>query len=147
VTLGFLEPCGINTPHMHPRATEFLILVEGSNLRFGQVLEDGLVKSGQDQEIAGTLKRYQGTAFPPGSTHYQFNDSCEKAVFVAALNSEDPGTSRIAQNFFSLDPGVVNATLGYPRIVNGGDVKDFKKTIPNNLAQDVNVCLARCRSS
>lgn len=54
-TVVFLEPCGINTPHVHPRAAEFLTLIEGSNLRFGSILEDGLVKPGGNQEITGTL--------------------------------------------------------------------------------------------
>jgi hypothetical protein len=58
MTLVFLEPCGINTPHIHPRATEFLVLVEGSNLQFGSFLENGLVSPGQNQEVAGTLDRY-----------------------------------------------------------------------------------------
>jgi hypothetical protein len=31
---------------------------------------------------------------------------------VATLNSEDPGTSQIAQNFFALNSQVVDATLG-----------------------------------
>jgi hypothetical protein len=140
----FLEPCGINTPHLHPRAAEFLILVEGSNLRFGTVLEDGLVKAGNNQEIAGTLNKLHATAFPQGSMHWQFNDSCEKALVVAALNSGNPGTNRIAQNFLSLNAQVVNATLGVPNSLNGQSVQDFRGTIPANLAQDIGSCLARC---
>jgi len=37
---------------------------------------------------------------------------CEPAVFVASFDDVDPGTSLIAQNFFALDQGVVDATLG-----------------------------------
>ncbi|KAF2625151.1 RmlC-like cupin [Macroventuria anomochaeta] len=143
-TLGFLEPCGINTPHVHPRATEFLTLVDGANLKFGYVLENGLVGAGQNPEIAGTLNKFEGTVFPQGSIHFQFNDNCQKATFVAALNSEDPGTSQIAQNFFALNAGVVNATLGFPKTIDGKNIEEFRKYIPANLAQDVDVCLARC---
>jgi hypothetical protein len=100
MTVVSLEPCGINTPHIHPRAVEFLILVEGSNLRFGSVLENGLVKPGEDQEIAGTLNKLEATVFPQGSMHWQFNDACEKAVIVAALNSGNPGTSQICAELF-----------------------------------------------
>lgn len=146
ITAGFLEPCGINTPHVHPRANEFLVLVQGSNLRFGSVLENGLVASGQNQEIAGALAQYEGTIFPQGSIHYQFNDACEKAVFLAALDSNDPGTSSMAQNFFSLNTGVLNATLGYPKTVDGRSYDAFLKAIPPNLAQDVGSCLKRCSS-
>jgi hypothetical protein len=140
----FLKPCSINTPHIHPRAAEFLILVEGSNLRFGTVLEDGLVKAGNNQEIAGTLKKLHATVFPQGSMHWQFNDSCEKALVVAALNSGNPGTNRVAQNFLSLNAQVINATLGVPNSLNGQSVQDFRSTIPANLAQDIGSCLARC---
>lgn len=146
-TVAFLEPCGINTPHVHPRATEFLTLVEGSNLKFGYVLENGLVAAGQNQEIAGTLNKFEGTVFPQGSIHFQFNDNCEDAVFVAALNSEDPGTSQIAQNFFALDEHVVNATLGFPSTIGGKNIEEFRKYIPANLAQDVDGCLKRCLKS
>lgn len=144
-TLGFLSPCGINTPHVHPRATEFLTLVSGSNLKFGYVLENGLVGAGQNPEIAGSLDKFEGTVFPQGSIHFQFNDNCDQAIFVAALNSEDPGTSQIAQNFFALNEGVVNATLGFPKTIDGMNIEEFRKTIPANLAQDVDVCLARCK--
>lgn len=141
----FLEPCGINTPHIHPRAAEILVLVEGSNLKFGTILEDGLVMSLEDQEVASSLGKFQATAFPQGSLHYQFNDSCEKAVVVAVLNSGNPGTNRIAQNFLSLNKSVLNATLGFPSSINGKSIEELRNTLPANLAQDVRTCLARCR--
>lgn len=130
---------------MHPRASEFLTLVQGSNLKFGYVLENGLVKAGQNPEIAGTLNQFEGTVFAKGSIHYQFNDNCDKAVFVASLSSEDPGTSQVAQGFFALNAGVVNATLGFPKTIDGQNIEEFRKMIPANLAQDVEVCLARCQ--
>jgi hypothetical protein len=77
--------------------------------------------------------------------HWQFNDGCERAVIVAALNSDNPGTSQMAQNFFSLNAGVVNATLGVPSAINSVSIEEFRKAIPANLAQDVSTCLARCR--
>ncbi|KAH7127254.1 RmlC-like cupin domain-containing protein [Dendryphion nanum] len=145
MAVGYFEPCGINTPHIHPRATEFFVLMEGSNVKFGYILENGLVKSGQNPEIAGILSKYEGTVFPQGSIHFQFNEACEKATFVAAFDSVDPGTSQVAQNFFNLDAGVVNATLGFPKTIDGSNIKEFRKTIPANLAQDVDNCLAKCR--
>ncbi|KAF3031957.1 hypothetical protein E8E12_002779 [Didymella heteroderae] len=146
-TLGFLEPCGINTPHVHPRATEFLTLVDGSNLKFGYVLENGLVGAGNNPQIAGVLEKFEGTVFPQGSIHFQFNENCEKATSVASLNSEDPGTSQIAQNFFALDSQVVNASLGFPKEITGQNIENFRKYIPANLAQDMDVCLERCNKS
>ncbi|KAI5380019.1 hypothetical protein J4E82_001092 [Alternaria postmessia] len=142
-TVGFLKPCGINSPHVHPRATEFLTLVEGDNLEFGYVLENAIVGPMKNPEVAGYLHKFDGTVFPQGSIHYQFNNNCEDATFVATLNSEDPGTSQIAQNFFALNPQVVDATLNATQI-NGKDIDKFAKTLPANLVQDVKVCLAKC---
>jgi hypothetical protein len=163
ITVGFLNPCGINTPHLHPRATEFLTLVEGSNLEFGFVLENGLVQAGENPEVAGYLNKFEGTVFPQGSIHYQFNNNCEKATFFAALSSEDPGTNSAAQALYALNADVVNATLGFPSWVliyyyllyttnnlnssiDGKNIKDFGKYLPANLVQDIEVCLKKCTS-
>lgn len=143
-TLGFLDACGINTPHVHPRATEFLTVVEGK-VKFGYILENGLVKAGQNPEIAGELGKFEGTVFPMGSIHYQFNPDCKPATFVAALNNEDPGTSQVAQNFFNLNADVVNATLGFPKTIDGKNIEQFRKMIPVNIAQDIDNCLAACK--
>ncbi|KAF2844288.1 RmlC-like cupin [Plenodomus tracheiphilus IPT5] len=143
MTVVNLKPCGINTPHIHPRAAELLILIEGSNVRFGSIVENGLVKPGENQEIAGVLNRFEMTAFSQGSMHYQFNDGCQDAVLVAALGSGNPGTNQMT-NLFHLNSGVVNTTLGAPSSIDGSNVDEFRKSIPANLAQDVKSCLARC---
>lgn len=110
------------------------------------MLENGLVKAGDNPEIASYLNKFEGTVFPQGSIHFQFNNNCEKATFVATLNSEDPGTSQVAQNFFALNSGVVNATLGFPSSIDGKNIEEFRKYIPANLAQDIDVCLAKCNA-
>lgn len=142
-TVGFLEGCGMNTPHIHPRATEFLTLTSGS-LEFGYITENGLLPAGTPSEVRGSLSAFQGTVFPIGSIHYQYNPTCEKAVFVASLNSEDAGTSQIAQNFFNLNGDVVSATLGFPKSINGKDIASFKKDIPANVALAIEECVKRC---
>ncbi|KAH7118900.1 spherulin-1B precursor [Dendryphion nanum] len=143
-TLGFLNACGMNTPHVHPRATEFLTLTSGS-LKFGYITENGLLPAGTPSEVTGSLSKYQGTVFPIGSIHYQFNPECEPAVFVASLNSEDPGTSQIAQNFFGLNADVVNATIGFPKSVDGKDIATFRKQIPANVALAIDACVKKCK--
>ena len=40
MTVGFLGPCGFNTPHTHPRATEFNFVVNGS-IQAGFLVENG----------------------------------------------------------------------------------------------------------
>ncbi|KAF2795463.1 RmlC-like cupin [Melanomma pulvis-pyrius CBS 109.77] len=142
-TMGFLGPCGMNSPHVHPRATEFLTVVEGA-VKFGYVLENGLVKAGNNAEISGSLSRFQGTVFPMGSIHYQINEDCAPASFVATLDKEDPGTLTIAPSFFGLNKDVVSATLGYPQSLDGKDINAFRKSIPANIALSIDSCLKKC---
>ena len=80
----------MNTPHTHPRATEILYLVDGE-------MEAGFIEENGARFVRNALTGGQGTIFPQGSVHYQINIGCKPALFVAALNNEDPGTTQIAQ--------------------------------------------------
>ena len=129
----------MNTPHTHNRATEFLTIVKGGNVKTSFVQESGLSKP-----ITTTLDLYQGAILPIGSIHYEFNDNCEDAVFVAAFSNEDPGLSRTAQNFFVEDPAIVDADLGFPSFLDGTNIAKFEKTIPKAFALGAKECLKRC---
>jgi hypothetical protein len=137
----------MNSPHTHPRATEFLTVVQGQ-VKTGFMLENGFLagkKPGQlTTQVSAELSAFQGTVFPQGSIHFQFNDQCEPATFVATLNSEDPGTSQVAQNFFFLDDEIVDITLGENIQIDGKNIDQFRDTLPANLVQAVDSCLARC---
>lgn len=136
----FFEPCGLNTPHIHPDATEFFTVVTDSHIETGFVLENGFVS-----EQRTNLTLYQGTAFPQGSIHWQQNLDCYPAVAIAGLNSEDPGASSIAQNFLINTSGdIVDATLGFPKQIDQNNFAEFKKAIPVTLARGVEECLVRC---
>lgn len=137
--VGFMNPCGLNTPHTHPRATEFLTLVEGDSLRTGFILENGFTL-----QQSTLLSKFQGTVFPMGSIHFQLNDNCKPAVFVAGLNSEDPGASSIANNFFAIDADIVDATLGFPKQIDQNNFAQFKANIPAPFANGIEACLKRC---
>ena len=65
-------------------------------------------------------------------------------MFVAGLNSDDPGASSVAQNFFGLSPDVVQATLGFPEAIDGENFLKFKDRIPVPFARGVEECLTRC---
>ena len=84
------RPCGMNTPHTHPRATEILYLVTGE-------MEAGFIEENGARFVDNILTKGQGTLFPQGSIHYQINTGCDPVLFVAALNDEDPGTTQISQ--------------------------------------------------
>ena len=76
--------------------------------------------------------------------HWEFNDHCESAVFVASLGNEDPGVSRSAQNFFINPQEVVQADLSYPSWFKGVNTHDFRALLPNAFAQGAKECYKRC---
>ncbi|KAF2659760.1 hypothetical protein K491DRAFT_650416 [Lophiostoma macrostomum CBS 122681] len=139
VAIGYLNPCGLDSIHVHNRANEMVTLVSGQSLRAGFVLEDGY-----DQPIMVTLGLYQSTIRPQGSLHWEFNDNCVPAVFVASLSNEDPGVSRTAQNFFINPQEVVDANLAYPSWLDNVNTTDYRAQLPAAFAQGAKDCYARC---
>lgn len=138
MTVGFLGPCGFNTPHVHLRSAELLVLISGS-LSTQFILENG------SRTVSTNLEPWQLTVFPQGSLHTQFNPECEPATFVASFASEDPGTRQEAQAFFGgLDEDVVKAAIGQGFAFEGKDVAKFVDLIPANVALGVQSCLKKC---
>ncbi|KAL8654765.1 MAG: hypothetical protein Q9210_001298 [Variospora velana] len=137
MVLGFLRPCGFNTPHTHPRSTELNLVVRGT-------LETQFTCENGARTIHNTLGTNQMTAFPQGALHTEFNPNCEDAIFVAAFASEDPGVQQTAQTFFGFDQDVVDAAIGYDFTFEGKDVEQFRRLIPANVAQGVDRCLEKC---
>ncbi|KAJ7028355.1 RmlC-like cupin domain-containing protein [Mycena alexandri] len=136
--ISIVEPCGLNIPHLHPRADEFFTVIEGQ-------LETGLVQeNGFNTLIQTELGKYQATVFPAGSLHYQTNPTCSPAVFVASLNSEDPGRSDIVTSYWMLPADVVDAALGFPETIGAGNIDAWRAHIPANLAAGVDTCLQAC---
>ncbi|KAJ7640043.1 RmlC-like cupin domain-containing protein [Mycena polygramma] len=136
--ISFIEPCGLNIPHFHPRASELLTVIEG-------VLDTGFVQeNGFNTEIETQLGKFQGTVFPMGSIHYQQNPTCDPAIFVAALGNEDPGRSDIATSFWMLDSEVVDAALGYPETIGGSTIDAWRSQLPPSIASGVDSCLQAC---
>ncbi|KAI3969738.1 hypothetical protein MKX01_026386 [Papaver californicum] len=87
-------PHGLNPPHTHPRATEILVVLEGT-------LEVGFVTSNPDNKLF-TKVLYTGDVFvfPVGLIHFQYNSGKTPAVAIAALSSQTPGVITIANAVF-----------------------------------------------
>ncbi|KAK6992952.1 Spherulin-1b protein [Favolaschia claudopus] len=136
--IAMIEPCGLNVPHWHNRANELITVVDGI-LDTGFVQENGFTTAVQTQ-----LGKFQATVFPVGSIHYQQNPTCEPAVFVASLSSDDPGRSDLATNFWMLPSDVVNAALGFPETIGKSNIADWASALPPSLAQGVQSCLQAC---
>ncbi|KAK7032670.1 RmlC-like cupin [Favolaschia claudopus] len=134
MAIGILEPCGMNTPHTHPRATEIQYNVNGT-IRTGMITENGA------RFVMTDLKPGEMTIFPQGSIHFQINEGCDPALFVAALNSEDPGALQVAQRFLGLPPDIVAATLGD---IGVEEVLGVEAIIPDSVSLGTDECLKRC---
>ncbi|CAE6480522.1 unnamed protein product [Rhizoctonia solani] len=136
MTVGFLGPCAQNTPHIHPRSAEMLVMVAGDTINTGTFQENGA------RFVENKIEVGQATIFPMGSVHFQQNLGCDPAIFVAGFANEDPGTLQIAQGFFQqLPPDTVSATLGELGVE---EVQDISKKIPANIAFGVAECVKRC---
>jgi len=136
LTVGRMAPCGLASPHYHPRATEFLYMLTGSNLRVGFLQENGA------RLVINTLNPGQAAIFPKGSFHYQANTECEPVTFVAGLNSEEPGVATVGQRFFGIQPDVVDVTLGD---IGPDEAVRIAKSIPDTFAIGVQSCLDKCK--
>ncbi|KAL9116679.1 MAG: hypothetical protein Q9187_006795 [Circinaria calcarea] len=137
MTVGFLGPCGFNTPHIHPRSSEINIVAQGA-LVAEFTLENGL------PTVVNPLTQWQMTVFPMGAMHTEFNPLCEPSVFVAGFADEDPGVQATTPTFFGFQSDIVRAALGGDGTVNGQDIDAFRTMIPRNVALGVDSCLEAC---
>ena len=69
---------------MHPRSSEFNVVVEGT------LVAEFTAENGA-RTVRNEVGRLQGTVFPRGALHTEFNPDCGNAVFVAGFADEDPG--------------------------------------------------------
>ncbi|OBT43711.1 hypothetical protein VE00_05556 [Pseudogymnoascus sp. WSF 3629] len=147
MAVGFLGPCGFNTPHVHLRGTELQVVTQGT-IHTEMIVENGVFTTAGDAKsgrrlIQNDVGANQMTVFYQGSVHTQFNTGCEAATFVASFNSEDPGTGQVAEELFALSENVVSAAFG--QAVDGAQVDDFKGKIPASIAKGVEQCLVTCK--
>ncbi|KAI4207733.1 MAG: hypothetical protein LQ346_000383 [Caloplaca aetnensis] len=138
MVIGFLGPCGFNTPHTHPRSSEINVVVQGT-LETEFTLENGA------RTVHNTLGTHQMTVFPQGALHTEFNPNCDDAIFVAGFASEDPGVQSTAQTYFGLSQDVIEAATGNDFTFEGKDVDKFRNLIPANVALGVDSCLRKCQ--
>ncbi|CAI0545767.1 unnamed protein product [Linum tenue] len=100
LSMGRLDfgPGGVNAPHIHPRASEMLIVMEGS-------LEVGFVTTLPETKlITKVLQAGEAFVFPQALTHYQRNVGKGPAVAISALDSQNPGTQRVVAAVLGSNP-------------------------------------------
>lgn len=142
MALVSLGPCGFNTPHVHPRATELAVVTEGTVVS-SMVPENGVVDAaGRPREVLVTLGPLDLTVFYQGAVHSQFNPGCGNATFVAAQSAEDFGVGQVAQELFATGDAAVAAVFGNQ--IDGAEVDRLRHLISPNVALGVEECLKKC---
>ncbi|KAM7523216.1 hypothetical protein LguiA_013118 [Lonicera macranthoides] len=87
-------PNGLNPPHTYPRATEALIVLEGT-------LYVGFVTSNPENRLfTKVLNKGDVFVFLEGLIHFQFNVGKTKVAAIVSLSSQNPGVITIANAVF-----------------------------------------------
>ncbi|KAG8383958.1 hypothetical protein BUALT_Bualt04G0068000 [Buddleja alternifolia] len=101
---------GLNPPHTHPRATEILVVLEGT-LYVGFVTSNPADPNQKNKLFAKYLNPGDAFVFPEGLIHFQFNVGHKNAIAFAGLSSQNPGVITIANAVFGSDPPINQAVL------------------------------------
>jgi hypothetical protein len=146
MAVGFLGPCGFNTPHVHPRAVELQIVTKGK-LTVEMVPENGVFniagdKTSKRRVIHADVGENQMFPFYQGSVHTQFNPTCEPATFVASFNSEDFGAGQVIDEILAFQDDIVTSAFG--ESFDASQLAAMRKKLPASIAQGVASCIAAC---
>jgi quercetin dioxygenase-like cupin family protein len=96
---------GLNPPHIHPRSSEILTVVEGT-------LYAGFITSEPDNKLySKILTKGESLVFPVGLIHFQRNIGKTHAVAIAGFNSQNPGVVTVANTIFDSAPSIDPAVL------------------------------------
>lgn len=73
MSVGFLGPCGLNTLHTHPRATEFNFAVNGT-------LRTEMIQENRVRVVTNDVAPGQLAIFPRGSIYFEQNIGCDPMI-------------------------------------------------------------------
>ncbi|KAB1207160.1 Germin-like protein subfamily 1 member 14 [Morella rubra] len=114
-------PYGLNPPHTHPRATEIIVVLEGT-------LYVGFVTSNTNNRLfTKVLKKGDVFVFPIGLIHFQWNIENTDALVFAALSSQNPGVITIADAVFGANPPINRDVLSKAFQVDKNVIKYLEK--------------------
>jgi len=99
---------GLNPPHLHPRASEMLTVIEGT-LYAGFVSSN--LQAGGNKLYAKVLNKGDIFVFPQGLIHFQLNIGSTPAVANVAFGSQTPGLVTIANAVFRSTPSIMDDVL------------------------------------
>jgi len=98
-------PFGINPPHLHPRASEILTVLEG------QLLVGFVTSAPGNRLISKVLNQGDVFVFPQGLIHFQRNTGHLRAVALVGFGSQNPGVITIANTVFGSNPDIPSDIL------------------------------------
>lgn len=91
---------GFNPPHIHPRGSEIITVLEGS-------LEVGFVTSFPSyKHFSKTLNKGDSFVVPVGLIHYQRNVGPADTVAFGIVNSQNAGVNVVANGVFAAKPAI-----------------------------------------
>lgn len=95
-----LGPYGLNPPHLHPRGSEIITVLEGC-------VQVGFITSNpENRHFTRNLGKGDVFVFPMGLVHYQKNLGNASASILCAFNSQNPGTIGMANAVFGAKPAI-----------------------------------------
>ncbi|XP_057804523.1 germin-like protein subfamily 1 member 11 [Salvia miltiorrhiza] len=98
-------PQGLNPPHWHPRASEMLVVLQGT-LYSGFFTTNPHDPHENGTLYAKTLRPGDVFVFPRGLLHFQYNVGHDHAVAFVSFNSQNPGVVTAARLLFGAEPWV-----------------------------------------
>jgi len=131
--LFHIEPCGINLPHVHPRATELFYVVEGQ-------FQTGFLEENEARFILNNLTQGETTFFPQGLIHFEQNLGCTNATFLSAFNHEDPGVQTLPNRLFDIPMQALTSSFNNDETT----LAQIKSKLVHNPAKGVGECRTRC---
>ncbi|GER36218.1 RmlC-like cupins superfamily protein [Striga asiatica] len=99
-------PSGANPPHVHPHASEILLVLEGT-LYAGFISSNPANPNDENRLYTKILHPGDVFLFPKGLIHFQYNLGSKNAVAIAALSSQNPGVVTLSKAVFGSEPSVL----------------------------------------
>ena len=121
----YFKAYSLNPPHIRPRGTELLVVIEGTLLV-------GFVTSNLDKLFTKVLDKRDIFVFPIGLIHFQFNIGKTNIIASAGLSSQNPGLITIANAVFESNPPINPDVLIKAFQLNKGAVEYLQKEFTSN---------------
>ncbi|PIN05448.1 hypothetical protein CDL12_22013 [Handroanthus impetiginosus] len=103
-------PYGLNPPHVHPRASEIFVVMEGT-LYVGLITSSPQNPNMRYELFAKILHPGDVYVYPRGLIHFQYNVGKGNAVAFAGFNSQNPGLITLANALFGSEPPLPSDVL------------------------------------